>query len=372
MKILIVDDKTENLYMLEALLKGNGYEVVSAANGKEAFEKLRLEGADMIISDILMPVMDGFQLCQEVRGDETLKYIPFIFYTASYADEKDEEYALKIGTDKFLRKPMEPDEFIRIIQGVIRDVKEGKLRPQELALGKTEETFELYSERLVNKLEQKMLDLEAEIAVRERAEKSLQESENQVRLLLDSTAEGIYGLDMNGNCTFANRACIQSLGYKASGELISKNMYDLIHHSYPDSTPYPAQECQIFQAFKKREYIHVDNEVLWRADGTSFHAEYWSYPIIEDDQIKGAVVTFMNISARKKLEEELEQHRMHLEKRIRERTDELQTMVNLMAGREIRMAELKKVIKKLHTQIESEGLTPVANDPLKEAGRDYT
>lgn len=170
MKILIVEDKAENLYMLEALLKGNGYEVVSAVNGKEALEKLRSEGADMIIADILMPVMDGFQLCQEVRADDTLKYIPFIFYTATYTDEKDEEYALKIGADKFLRKPMEPDEFIKILKGVIRDVEEGKLRPQEPALRKTEETFELYSERLVKKLEKKMFDLEIEIDERERAE----------------------------------------------------------------------------------------------------------------------------------------------------------------------------------------------------------
>jgi len=170
MKILIVDDKAENLYMLEALLKGNGYEVVSAADGKEALKRLRSEGADMIISDILMPVMDGFQLCLEVRADETLKYITFIFYTATYTDEKDEEFALKIGANKFLRKPMEPDEFIKIIQGLIRDVEEGKFRPQEPALRKTAETFELYSERLVKKLEKKMLDLEKQITGREWAE----------------------------------------------------------------------------------------------------------------------------------------------------------------------------------------------------------
>ena len=170
MKILIVEDKAENLYMLEALLKGNGYEVVSAVNGKEALEKLRSEGADMIIADILMPVMDGFRLCQEVRADDTLKHIPFIFYTATYTDEKDEEYALKLGADKFLRKPLEPDEFMKILKGVIRDAEEAKFRPQESALGKTEETFELYSERLVKKLEKKMLDVEKEITERKRAE----------------------------------------------------------------------------------------------------------------------------------------------------------------------------------------------------------
>jgi len=140
---------------------------------------------------------------------------------------------------------------------------------------------------------------------RQHALNALQKKENQVRLLLNSTAEAIYGLDIEGNCAFANRACMQVLGYKTTDELIGQNMHNLIHHSYPDATPYPVQKCPIYQAFQKEEYIHVDNEVLWRADGTSFPAEYWSYPIIEDDQIKGAVVTFMDISKRKELEVQL-------------------------------------------------------------------
>jgi PAS domain S-box-containing protein len=170
MKILIVDDIKENIYLLEAMLKGAGHDIVPAVDGAEALEKLRVEGFDMIVSDILMPAMDGFKLCQECKGDEKLKDIPFVFYTATYKDERDEELALKLGADKFLIKPIEPEEFIKIIQGVIRDVEEGKLKPQEPALRKTEETFELYSERLVKKLEKKMLDLEREITERERAE----------------------------------------------------------------------------------------------------------------------------------------------------------------------------------------------------------
>ena len=119
MTILIVDDMKEVLNFLETLLKMNGYKVVSVANGVEALEKLRTESFSMIISDILMPVMDGFQLCREVKGDEKLKDIPFIIYTGAYTDKKDEVLARKIGVDKLIRKPFEPDEFIKIIQGVI-------------------------------------------------------------------------------------------------------------------------------------------------------------------------------------------------------------------------------------------------------------
>ena len=168
MKILIVDDNKENLYLLEALLKGSGYEVTSAVNGKEALEKLRTQSFDMVISDILMPVMDGFQLCREVKVDSELKDIQFVFYTATYTDEKDEEFALKIGATKFIRKPMEPDEFMKIIKEVIKDVEKGKIEPKKPALEKEEEVFKLYSERLVNKLEKKMLDLEKEVTERKR------------------------------------------------------------------------------------------------------------------------------------------------------------------------------------------------------------
>ncbi len=173
MKILIVDDNKVNLYLLEILLTKKGYEVKSTLNGAEALKKLRSEQFDLIISDILMPVMDGFQLCREVKGDDDLKDIPFVFYTSTYTDEKDKNFALKLGASKFLRKPTEPDKFIGIIQKMMEDVERGKLERGEPILEDREEVFKLYSERLVNKLEKKMLDLKKEVARREEAEEAL-------------------------------------------------------------------------------------------------------------------------------------------------------------------------------------------------------
>ena len=145
MKILFVDDKEEERYLGETLLKNSGYEIKTATNGREALEKLRDENFDMIISDILMPVMDGFQFLREVRGDGQLKEILFVFYTATYTDQEDEEFALRIGADKFIRKPTDPDEFLKILQGVIKEKKNGKIIPKKPALVKDRETFKLYS-----------------------------------------------------------------------------------------------------------------------------------------------------------------------------------------------------------------------------------
>jgi len=182
MKILIVDDKEQNLYMLQVLLEGHGYEVVSAANGAEALKNARRDPPDMIVSDILMPVMDGFTLCREWKGDERLKEISFVFYTATYTDPKDEELALGLGADRFIVKPVEPDEFIKIIQDVIRDVEKGKIKPNKPVLEEDKDNFKLYSERLVKKLEKKMLDLENEITKRKQVEEALKQSERELRI----------------------------------------------------------------------------------------------------------------------------------------------------------------------------------------------
>src|SRR4030067_3315196 len=98
-KLLIVDDSQPDLYMLETLLKGNGYQVATASNGVEAIEKARRDPPALIISDILMPEMDGFTLCRLCKQDATLNRIPFVFYTATYTDSKDEELALSLGAE---------------------------------------------------------------------------------------------------------------------------------------------------------------------------------------------------------------------------------------------------------------------------------
>ena len=139
-----------------------------------------------------------------------------------------------------------------------------------------------------------------------KARQEIAEREERIRLLLDSTAEAIYGIDLSGVCTFCNTACARLLGYSAPSELIGKQMHPLIHHTRPDGTPHAAEQSPIFETLRTREGTHVDNEVLWRADGTSFPAEYWSHPIFRGSEVIGAVVTFLDVTERRKAEQEIQ------------------------------------------------------------------
>ena len=150
-KALIVDDNEQDLYLLQTMLKGCGYDVMTAGNGAEALELARSDPPDIIISNILMPVMDGFALCREWKKDERLQHIPFVFYTATYTDPRDEELALSLGAAIFVIKPQDTKVFTALIRKVIEDDEVG--RPVAPAQPAPEETdyYRLYSKALVRK-----------------------------------------------------------------------------------------------------------------------------------------------------------------------------------------------------------------------------
>jgi CheY-like chemotaxis protein len=130
-RILIVDDNQTDRYMLQTLLRGHGYEVITAANGTEALKSAGHYPPDMIITDIMMPVMDGFALCREWKKDPCLQDIPFVFYTATYTDPKDKDFALSLGADHFIIKPTEPEKLIEMLLTVIHQREDGRLQAQK-------------------------------------------------------------------------------------------------------------------------------------------------------------------------------------------------------------------------------------------------
>ena len=159
-KALIVDDLEQNRYLLQSLLGVQGYEVVSACNGAEAMELARRDPPDVIISDILMPVMDGFTLCRQWKKDDVLKEIPFVFYTATYTEPQDEKLALDAGADRFIAKPAEPDEFMKLLRDVLAEYESGRLAPPRKPTQEEVVYLKQYNEALVRKVEAKMRQLE--------------------------------------------------------------------------------------------------------------------------------------------------------------------------------------------------------------------
>ncbi len=157
-------------------------------------------------------------------------------------------------------------------------------------------------QHIINNLEDGVKERTLEL---HRTNTILEESKNQLRLILDSTAEAIYGIDLEGKCTFCNSSCLKLLGYDSQEELIGRNMHIMIHHSYSDRTPFPIERCKIFRAFKQGKGFESDDEVFWRADGTFFDVEYHSYPQLKEGEVIGAVITFMDITDRKLKEEEI-------------------------------------------------------------------
>jgi CheY-like chemotaxis protein len=188
--VLAVDDNEQNLYQLQVLLAGSGYRVVCAANGAEALAAARESPPDLIVTDILMPVMDGFSLCREWKKDERLRAIPLVFYTATYTDERDRDFALGLGAEGFMVKPQEPEDLLRGIRDVLLLAEHRSVASVPAPEPPEEEALYLkqYNEALIRKLEHKMQQLEEtnhalqqDIAARQRAEARMVEQLEELR-----------------------------------------------------------------------------------------------------------------------------------------------------------------------------------------------
>jgi PAS domain S-box-containing protein len=129
-------------------------------------------------------------------------------------------------------------------------------------------------------------------------------AEEKNRLILNSTGEGIYGMNVKGEATFINDAACKILGFSAN-EFVNQSVHTLIHHSYPDGSPYPFDKCPMYLAFTQGINNKITDEVLWRKDGTYFSAEYTCNPIIDNFEIIGAVIVFSDITQRKQAEQRI-------------------------------------------------------------------
>jgi PAS domain S-box-containing protein len=259
-KIIIVDDDEQSRIYLEDLFKFQNFDVVAVANGALAMDAARKNPPHIIISDILMPVMDGFMLCREWKKDEKLKNIPFVFYTATYTDSQDEKLAMDIGADLFLIKPCEPDVILRKIGELLaqRESENISLAPKEEVFGE-EFILKRYNFALFHKLESKVRELE-------KANLRIQESESKYRSIFLNSLSGIFHISENGKIINANPSLYQMLGYNSFEDLIY-SIEDIGKQLYVN----PEEHAQLVNILRQHDCVtnyltrlyKKNREVIW-------------------------------------------------------------------------------------------------------------
>jgi PAS domain S-box-containing protein len=360
--ILIVDDNDDNLYMLRILLEGHGYKVDQAANGSEALFKAREGKQDLIISDILMPVMDGFTFCRTLKADERLKHIPLIFYTATYTDARDEKLALDMGANAFIIKPAEPDEFMRHVEEILVANKDGNLNASQIQTAGEEIVLKEYNEVLINKLEQKMLRLEqankaleAEIAARKKAEsqreaslEALREKELQYRNLADSGLALIWMSGTDKLCNYFNAVWLNFTGRTLEQEM-GNGWTQGVH---PDD--FDGCLKTYITAFDKRQAFDMEYR-LRNANGEYRWIRDLGTPNYKSNgEFLGYIGHCFDITTQREAEAEIRKLNIKLEREVNERTAKLtETIAHLeelnrvFVGRELKMIQLKERIEEM-------------------------
>ena len=186
------------------------------------------------------------------------------------------------------------------------------------------------------------------ISERDVNEQRLADEEGRMRLLLESTGEAVYGLDLNGKCTFCNQTLLRLLRFSAQEEVLGRGMHELMHHTRRDGSHYPTEDCKITQSLVNRKIFHSPDEVLWRSDGSSFDSELWCHPLIREGEMLGAVVTFVDITERKKAQDALRQAKEEAEAANRAKSEflanmshEIRTPMNGILGMTVLALETK-------------------------------
>ncbi len=310
-RILIVEDKEQNLYYLESLLRGHGFEVDSAKHGAAALVLARQRLPDLVISDLLMPVMDGYTLLRRWRSDAQLSGIPFIVYTATYTDPEDERLALNLGADAFILKPSEPDVFLSRIGEVLERVKtaaaeggggiRGEGKPEDPQL------FKVYSEALIRKLEEKTFQLEEtncrleeDIEERKTIERSLRESEERFRQLAENINEVFWMSDPGKSEILYVSPAYEDIWGRSCDSLYQapREWIEAIHPDDRDIVERAALTGQMDGTYEETyRIIRPDGAIRWIHDK--------AFPVSDKNgQVCRIVGTAVDITATKQLEQQ--------------------------------------------------------------------
>jgi PAS domain S-box-containing protein len=302
--ILAVDDDAMYRRMIEKFLQKRGCRVVTAANGKEALAAARTNPPDLILSDILMPVMDGFTLCRHWQEDPELCNIPFVFFSATYTDPKDEKLGLNLGATMFVRKTSELKTIWQAVEQILKDDAAPASGACRLPVDDDHNNLQQYNERLIHKLEAKMVQLQEtqealqdEIAHGRQLEKALKASEKQFRAFVENSVDGVLVTDAETyRIVYANPAISCMLGYSQQ-QMAEMTVAQI----------YPVQELEAvqkqFEDLAKGRKSMAGTVPCRRKDGTIVYADIAAKPF-ELDGRYFVVGFFRDVTDRMKVEEE--------------------------------------------------------------------
>jgi len=314
--ILIVDDNKNNLFTLRNLLTEHlAVNIIEADSGKQALELVIKKKIDLIILDIQMPEMDGFEVASTLRSLKKTRHIPIVFLTAAYKSEEFQHKGFAVGAADYLTKPIDPTQLIGRINIYLRFLEKEQEHKQELEQKVTERTTELA------------------------------EARKHLESILESAGDGIFGLNLKSQLVFLNPAASKMLGYSAE-DLYHCFPHELFHYAKPDGTPLEKEESPLLLSLKTGETYRVAEDAFWRNDGRPFPVEYVVTPIMRERLITGSVVTFRDISETKnherhlrvakeeaeKLKEEAEQANLAKSQFLANMSHELRTPLNAIIG----------------------------------------
>jgi PAS domain S-box-containing protein len=295
--ILIADDRADNRALLVEMLSHRKYRFIEAPSGEEALRLVRKEKPDLVIADVLMPKMDGYEFVRQVRTDPKIAHTTVVFYAAAYLEEEARTLAKACGVRNVIVKPVAPDEVLKVVDTVLKAKAPVETVVPEAELSR--QHLDLVRDKLAEKVEE--LDdltqkLQREVSDRKAAQLTLERLKRDHELILKSAGEGIYGLDLDGNIIFENPKAAELLGWPVD-ELLGKAAHATIHHKRPDGTIYPIEDCPIYQSMRDGSTRRVTNDVFWRKNGKSFRVDFVSAPIRDEERrIIGSIVTFKDIS----------------------------------------------------------------------------
>ena len=299
--ILLVDDQPSNLVVMEAVLSPLDENLVTVGSGEEALRAVLQQDFAVILLDVHMPTLSGFETARLIRSRARSSHIAILFITAAIDADFPIEEAYGLGAVDYLSKPILPT----VLRAKVAFFVDLYRKSEELA----------------------RIERARHAAALTIKDKSIRLSEQRFFLLVNSSGEGLFGLSVNAACTFLNPAGARMLGYRPE-ELVGRPIADIIFTRAPDQPIEAGGPALLAHAIRDGEPRRVLDEVFVRKDGTTFPVAYSISPMIVDGEIEGAVVTFTDITERKRHEDELRRVAEELAEADRRRTEFLATLAH--------------------------------------------